>query len=217
MENETFDYIVVGAGSAGSVLANRLSADLKHRVLVLEAGQESHPWSRIPVGFARFDPEPGSELAVFFGARPRHWTTPYPGAARQAAGWPSSVNGMVFVRGQSQDYDTWAQLDNRGWSYREVLPIFKDMESYLGDGDDEYRGRNGPLKVSENNERGPIYDALIKAAGEIESSPLGKGHLGIGIDDTLLVDPPDPLEGVDIERVLRRAVPSRRWWNWVVA
>ena len=74
---------------------------------------------------------------------------------------------MVFVRGQSQDYDTWAQLGNRGWSYREVLPIFRDMESYQGDADDEYRGRNGPLKVSESNESGAIYDALIKAAGEV--------------------------------------------------
>ena len=65
---------------------------------------------------------------------------------------------MVFVRGQSQDYDTWAQLGNRGWSYREVLPIFRDMESYQGDADDEYRGRGGPLKVTESNETGPLYE-----------------------------------------------------------
>ena len=74
---------------------------------------------------------------------------------------------MVFVRGQAQDYDTWAQLGNRGWSYREVLPIFRDMESFQGDADEEYRGRNGPLKVTESNESGAIYDALIKAAGEV--------------------------------------------------
>jgi len=74
---------------------------------------------------------------------------------------------MVFRPRQSQDYDTWAQLGNRGWSYREVLPIFRDMESYQGDGDDEYRGRGGPLKVTESNETGPLYDALIKAAGEV--------------------------------------------------
>ena len=74
---------------------------------------------------------------------------------------------MVFVRGQSQDYDQWAQLGNRGWSYREVLPIFRDMESYQGDADDEYRGRGGPLKVTESNESGAIYSALIKAAGEV--------------------------------------------------
>jgi choline dehydrogenase len=74
---------------------------------------------------------------------------------------------MVFVRGQSQDYDTWAQFGNRGWSYREVLPIFREMESYQGDGDDEFRGRGGPLKVTASNESGPIYDALIKAAAEV--------------------------------------------------
>src|SRR5690349_24937856 len=167
MENETFDYIVVGAGSAGSVLANRLSADPKHRVLVLEAGQESHPWSRIPVGFAKLIQNPA--VNWLYSSEPDDGTgqrrIPIPRG--KLLGGSSSINGMVFVRGQSQDYDTWAQLGNRGWSYREVLPIFKDMENYLGDGDDEYRGRNGPLKVSENNESGPIYDALIKAAGEI--------------------------------------------------
>ena len=82
-------------------------------------------------------------------------------------GGSSSINGMVFVRGQSQDYDTWAQLGNRGWSYREVLPIFRDMESYQGEADDEYRGRGGLLKVTESNESGPLYDALIKAAGQV--------------------------------------------------
>src|SRR6185295_2611358 len=81
-------------------------------------------------------------------------------------GGSSSINGMVFVRGQAQDYDTWAQLGNRGWSYREVLPIFRDMESFQGDADEDYRGRNGPLKVTESNESGAIYDALIKAAGQ---------------------------------------------------
>jgi choline dehydrogenase len=74
---------------------------------------------------------------------------------------------MVFVRGQAQDYDTWAQLGNRGWSYREVLPIFRDMEEYQGEADSEYRGRGGPLKVTESNETGPLYTALIEAAGEV--------------------------------------------------
>jgi choline dehydrogenase len=78
---------------------------------------------------------------------------------------------MVFVRGQSQDYDTWAQLGNRGWSYREVLPIFQDMESYQGDADNEYRGRGGPLKVTESNESGAIYDALITRRQAKSASP----------------------------------------------
>jgi choline dehydrogenase len=167
MENQTFDYIVVGAGSAGSVLANRLSANPKHRVLVLEAGRESHPWSRIPVGFAKLINNPAANW--LYSSEPDEGTgqrrIPIPRG--KLLGGSSSINGMVFVRGQSQDYDQWAQLGNRGWSYREVLPIFRDMESYQGDADDEYRGRNGPLKVTESNETGPLYDALIKAAGEV--------------------------------------------------
>ena len=164
MESQTFDYIVVGAGSAGSVLANRLSVDAGHKVLVLEAGRASHPWSRIPVGFARLINNPAANW--LYSSEPDDGTgqrrIPIPRG--KLLGGSSSINGMVFVRGQSQDYDTWAQLGNRGWSYREVLPIFKDMESYQGEGDAEYRGRSGPLKVSENFETGPLYDALIKAA-----------------------------------------------------
>jgi choline dehydrogenase len=157
----------VGAGSAGSVLANRLSANPRHKVLVLEAGRESHPWSRIPVGFARLINNPAANW--LYSSEPDEGTgqrrIPIPRG--KLLGGSSSINGMVFVRGQSQDYDQWAQLGNRGWSYREVLPIFRDMESYQGTGDEEYRGRNGPLKVSENFETGPLYDALIKAAGEV--------------------------------------------------
>ncbi len=167
MENQIFDYIVVGAGSAGSVLANRLSASPRHRVLVLEAGRESHPWSRIPVGFARLINNPAANW--LYSSEPDEGTgqrrIPIPRG--KLLGGSSSINGMVFVRGQSQDYDQWAQLGNRGWSYREVLPIFRDMESFQGDADDEYRGRNGPLKVTESNETGPLYQALIKAAGEV--------------------------------------------------
>ena len=162
-----FDYIVVGAGSAGSVLANRLSADPKHKVLVLEAGRESHPWSRIPVGFAKLIENPAANWLYSSEPEAATGNRRIPVPRGKLLGGSSSINGMVFVRGQSQDYDTWAQLGNRGWSYREVLPIFRDMESYQGDGDEEYRGRNGPLKVTESFESGPIYDALIKAAGEV--------------------------------------------------
>lgn len=166
MQDQVFDYIVVGAGSAGSVLANRLSANPNYRVLVLEAGRESHPWSRIPVGFARLIENPAANW--LYASEPDAGTGQrrIPVPRGKLLGGSSSINGMVFVRGQSQDYDTWAQLGNRGWSYREVLPIFRDMESFQGEADDEFRGRNGPLKVSESNESGPIYDALIKAAGE---------------------------------------------------
>ncbi len=167
VENETYDYIVVGAGSAGSVLANRLSASGQHKVLVLEAGRESHPWSRIPVGFAKLIENPAAnwlyESEPDEGSGQRRIPVP----RGKLLGGSSSINGMVFVRGQAQDYDTWAQLGNRGWSYSDVLPIFREMENYEGDADDEFRGRGGPLKVTESFETGAIYDALIEAAGQV--------------------------------------------------
>lgn len=166
MESETFDYIVVGAGSAGSVLANRLSASGEYKVLVLEAGRESHPWSRVPVGFAKLIDNPAANWLYESEPEEASGGRRIPVPRGKLLGGSSSINGMVFVRGQAQDYDQWAQLGNRGWSYSDVLPIFKDMESYQGDGDDEYRGRDGPLKVTENIETGGIYDALIAAAGE---------------------------------------------------
>jgi choline dehydrogenase len=190
MESTIYDYIVVGAGSAGSVLANRLSADPKYKVLVLEAGRESHPWSRVPVGFAKLIENPAANW--LYSSEPDAGTGQrrIPVPRGKLLGGSSSINGMVFVRGQSQDYDTWAQLGNRGWSYREVLPIFRDMESYKGEGDDEYRGRNGPLKVTENFETGPLYDALIKAAGEVgikyTKDYNGASQDGIGMTQTTI-------------------------------
>ena len=190
METQTFDYIIVGAGSAGSVIANRLSAEPKHRVLVLEAGRESHPWSRIPVGFAKLIENPAANW--LYSSEPDEGTgnrrIPIPRG--KLLGGSSSINGMVFVRGQSQDYDQWAQLGNRGWSYREVLPIFRDMEDYQGEGDNDYRGRGGPLKVTESNESGAIYDALIRAAGEIgikyTKDYNGAAQDGIGMSQTTI-------------------------------
>src|SRR5438094_9727835 len=163
----TYDYIVVGAGSAGAAVANRVSAGPRNKVLLLEAGRASHPWSFIPIGMARLITNPAANW--LYSSEPEASTNGrrLPVPRGKLLGGSSSINGMVFVRGQSQDYDTWAQLGNRGWSYREVLPIFKEMESYQGDGDNEYRGRSGPLRVSESNESGPLYNALIKAAGEV--------------------------------------------------
>ncbi len=166
MENQTYDYIVVGAGSAGSVLANRLSASGKHRVLLLEAGRPSHPWTRVPVGFARLIDNPKANW--LYQSEPEDSTGQrnIPVPRGKLLGGSSAINGMVFVRGQAQDFDTWAQLGSRGWGYRDVLPFFKGMESY-GGGEDEFRGRDGPLKVSDLDERGPLYEAMIAAAGEV--------------------------------------------------
>lgn len=190
MESQEYDFIVVGAGSAGSVLANRLSADVKYRVLILEAGRESHPWSRIPVGFARLIDNPAANWLYASEPDEGSGQRRIPVPRGKLLGGSSSINGMVFVRGQSQDYDTWAQLGNRGWSYREVLPIFRDMESFQGEGDEEYRGRNGPLRVTENRETGPLYQALIKAANQIgigyTKDYNGAKQDGIGMTQTTI-------------------------------
>lgn len=169
MEPNIYDYIVVGAGSAGAVLANRLSASGQFRVLCLEAGTQGSNflWSRIPVGVAKMIDNPAVNWC--YSAEPDEGS----GQRRievprgKMLGGSSSINGMVYVRGQAQDYDHWAQLGNRGWSYRGVLPLFKNMESYDGGGSDEYRGRDGLLKVTETPKQGPFLEKIFQAAKNI--------------------------------------------------
>ena len=129
---QTYDYIVVGAGSAGAAVANRLSADPRNKVLLLEAGPASHPWSLIPVGSARLINNPAANW--LYSSEPEANTNgrSFPVPRGKLLGGSSSINGMAFVRGQAQDFDTWAQMGNRGWSYEDVLPFFKRMESYEG-------------------------------------------------------------------------------------
>jgi choline dehydrogenase len=164
---QTYDYIVVGAGSAGAVVANRLSADARNRVLLLEAGPASHPWGRIPIGYAKMLTNPAVNWT--YSAEPEANTNGrrLPVPRGRMLGGSSAINGMAFVRGQAQDFDTWAQMGNLGWSYTDVLPFFKRMESYDGGGDDAFRGRDGPLRVTNPEPRDPLYATLIRAAGEV--------------------------------------------------
>lgn len=162
----TYDYVIVGAGSAGCVLANRLSADAGTRVLALEAGGEARSlWIKIPVGFQKlinhprlnwcFETEPDANLK---GRR-----IPIPRG--RVLGGSSSINGMLQVRGQALDYNTWSQLGNRGWSFDEVLPYFKKTESFERGGD-ALRGGDGPLNVADMRERHALIDAFINAGVE---------------------------------------------------
>jgi len=164
---QTYDYIVVGAGSAGAAVAHRLSADPRNKVLLLEAGAASHPWSAIPVGMARLIKNPAANW--LYSSEPEANTDGrrLPVPRGKLLGGSSAINGMVFVRGQAQDFDTWAQLGNRGWSYQDVLPFFKRMESYAGGGDDALRGRGGPLRVTNPEPHDPIFATMIKAAAEV--------------------------------------------------
>lgn len=164
---QTYDYIVVGAGSAGAVVANRLSADPRNRVLLLEAGSASHPWSRVPIGYARLLTNPTANWLYASEPEPNTNGRKLPVPRGKLLGGSSAINGLAFVRGQAQDFDTWAQMGNHGWSYDDVLPYFKRMERYEGDGDLAFRGHDGPLRVTNPEPRDPLYAALIKAAGQV--------------------------------------------------
>ncbi|MGI9479074.1 MAG: GMC family oxidoreductase [Hyphomicrobiaceae bacterium] len=168
---DTYDYIVVGAGSAGAVLANRLSAVPRYRVLLLEAGPSSHHWSPIPLGYGKLLHNPAVNWC--YTSEPEASTNGrrLPVPRGRMLGGSSSINGCAFVRGQAQDFDTWAQMGNRGWSFNDVLPFFKRMESYDGDGDDALRGRDGPLRITNPEPTLPLYRTLIRAAGEVGIAP----------------------------------------------
>ncbi len=187
MADSTYDYIVVGAGSAGSVVANRLSASGEYRVLCLEAGVagSGYIWSRVPAGVAKLIDNPAVNWCYRSepdeGSGQRDIEVP----RGKMLGGSSSINGMVFVRGQKQDYDHWAQLGNRGWSYEDVLPVFKGMESYEG-GSDEFRGRDGLLKVTDSQKLSPLFDRMIQSAEKIgiKYNPDYNGALQEGISMT---------------------------------
>lgn len=166
VETEAYDYIVVGAGSAGAVVANRLSADPRNRVLLLEAGPASHHWSPIPLGYAKLLHNPAANW--LYTAEPETSTNGrrLPVPRGRMLGGSSSINGCAFVRGQPQDFDMWAQMGNHGWSYQEVLPFFKRMETFEGPASDAHRGREGPLRITNPEPEGALLKAVIAAAGQ---------------------------------------------------
>jgi choline dehydrogenase len=164
---QTYDYIVVGAGSAGAVVASRLSANAANRVLLLEAGPPGSPWTHVPIGYARMITNPAVNWLYSSEPEPATNGRRIPVPRGRMLGGSSSLNGLAFVRGQAQDFDTWAQLGNPGWSYADVLPFFRRMERYEGGGDDAFRGRDGPLRVTNPEPRDPIYAAVIAAAAEV--------------------------------------------------
>lgn len=167
MSPKRADFLIVGAGSAGCVLANRLSEDPKNRVVLLEAGgRDLNPWIHVPVGYFKTLHNPSTDW--------RYKSEPDPGLNGRSLDWPrgktlggsSSINGLLYVRGQKEDYDRWAQRGNKGWSYEDVLPLFKRSEAHEN-GADEYHGGDGGLSVSLIRAKSPISEAFIDAAVEM--------------------------------------------------
>jgi choline dehydrogenase len=162
---ETFDYIIIGSGSAGSVITGRLSEAQRGTVCVLEAGPtDSDPFIHIPAGVTRtisnpainwlYETEPGEYIGGRRISQPRGKTL----------GGSGSINGHIYNRGQRLDFDLWAQQGNRGWGYADVLPYFKRCEKRIGPGDNNFRGRHGPFTITDIDEPDPLCDAFIASA-----------------------------------------------------
>ena len=166
--SENYDYVIVGAGTAGCVLANRLTASSRYSVCILEAGpMDRHPLIHIPAGFVYtvrdkrvnwlYQSEPCDNILGRQTSQPRG----------KVVGGSGSINGHIFNRGQASDYDGWQARGNPGWGYQDVLPYFKKLETYHGDGDPEYRGNSGPFQVTDLDWQHPLIDKFIEAANSI--------------------------------------------------
>jgi choline dehydrogenase len=160
---ERFDFVIVGAGSAGCVLANRLTVDGTTRVLLLEAGgQDWHPLTQVPLGCAMLMRHRRLSWDFEGAAEPRLRGRDIRIPRSRGLGGSSSINGMLYVRGRARDYDEWRQLGCTGWSYADVLPYFRRPERFEG-GEDPWRGIDGPIQVRRQMDHNPLFGAFMAA------------------------------------------------------
>jgi choline dehydrogenase-like flavoprotein len=196
---EEFDYVIVGGGSAGCVLANRLSADPRNRVLLLEAGgKDDYIWIRVPVGYLycignpRTDWLYQTEAEAGLGGR----SLKYPRG--RVLGGCSSINGMIYMRGQSADYDGWRQAGNAGWGWDDVLPCFRKAEDHYA-GANEFHGAGGEIRVERQRLRWDILEAFQRAAEEYGVPPIADFNRGDNFGSAFF------------------DVTQRRGWRWSAA
>lgn len=169
-ETNPFDFIVVGAGSSGAVIASKFSENGRFRVLVLEAGGKIHWLSRVPVSYAFFMKRPDVNWLYESEAEESTANRKLLVPRGRMLGGSSAINGSAWVRGNARDYDQWADMGNEGWSYKEILPLYKAIERY-DLGDPAYRGKNGPIGISEVRDSGGLYDSFVTAAATVGITP----------------------------------------------
>ncbi|MDP2332383.1 MAG: GMC family oxidoreductase N-terminal domain-containing protein [Reyranella sp.] len=190
---DEFDFVVVGAGSSGAPIVDRLTASGRHSVLLLEAGPDdsTNKWLSIPLGFAKtfLDPEVNWKFATEpeaeLGGRRVYWPR------GKVVGGSSAINGMVYVRGMASDYDRWRQMGNQGWSFDDCLPYFKRLESYPG-GESELHGGDGPVKITQDEYRNELSEAFLAACAEVGVPSIsdfnGRGEEGSGLYHATISD-----------------------------
>ena len=218
---DQYDYVIVGAGSAGAVLAARLTENSRTRVLLLEAGRAGHFYSRFPISYGLLIYHPAANWLYESEPEPGTANRRIPVPRGKLLGGSSAINGLIWVRGQPLDYDTWARMGAHGWSWRDVAPLFDRIEDFERQGAPG-RGSGGPLHISIVPDQNPLYDALLEAGVEAghrinsdynsgDQEGIGKAQASIRRGRRMSVSYCylDPAMGRSNLRVITRA-PARR-------